>query len=61
MALSLTIRAHLCLQAEDLDTLILRKNLTCDNDSLANIGAMYLKLFGVLCLQKVTQTVVAQG
>ena len=41
--LSLTTRAHLCLQAEDLSTVIFRKNVTCDHNSLANIWTIYLK------------------
>ena len=54
-AVSFNIRAHFCLQAKDLDTLIFRKTLACDHYSLANMGAIYLKLPGVLCLQKVRQ------
>ena len=52
-AVSPNSRAQLCLQAKDLDAFVFRKNLTCDNYSLANTWAKHLKLSAVLCLPKV--------
>jgi len=61
MAVSLNIRAHLCLQTKGLDNFIFRKTWTHDHFSLANILAMYLKLPGVLCHQNFRQMVATQG
>lgn len=51
--LSLTIRAHLCLQAKRSRHCHFRKNVTCDHNSLANIWTIYLRIYlGIFCLQK---------
>ena len=46
-------------RAKGLDICIFRKNLTWECYSFANIWAMDLKLFGVLCLPKVRQMGIA--